>query len=132
MISRVQMDRSKTAGKSLLLGLVGPCASGKSTLQSGLTSRGYEARHIAQEHSYVPDMWLRITDPDVLIFLDVSFCSTIERRRINWNEADYEEQQRRLQHARCHAHLLIQTDELNEQQVLEEALRFLGFRRRDG
>jgi len=29
--------------------------------------------HIAQEHSYVPYMWKRITNPDLLIYLNASF-----------------------------------------------------------
>jgi adenylate kinase family enzyme len=53
----------------VLVGVVGPCGSGKSTLIAALEAQGYPCRHIAQEHSYVKDMWKRITNPDVLIFL---------------------------------------------------------------
>ena len=59
-----------------LIGVVGVCASGKSTLIKGLKERGFNARHIAQEHSYVKDMWKRITNPDLLVFLDDSRSRT--------------------------------------------------------
>ena len=109
-----------------LVGIVGVCASGKSTLISGLNARGIWTRHIAQEHSYVKDMWKRITDPDVLIFLDVNYPLTVQRRQLDWTEADWEEQQRRLLHARAHADLYINTDELSIEQVLEIAIAFVG------
>jgi adenylate kinase family enzyme len=47
----------------LLIGLVGVCASGKTTLAKILEEKGYHCRHISQEHSYVPDMWQRLTHP---------------------------------------------------------------------
>jgi cytidylate kinase len=112
--------------EQFLIGVVGVCASGKSTLIRGLESRGYRARHIAQEHSYVKDMWKRITNPDVLIFLDASYPVTIKRRQLNWLEADWAEQQRRLSHAREHADLTIQTDQRNVDEVLAEVVQFIG------
>lgn len=109
----------------MLIGIVGPCGSGKSTLTAGLRRRGYNVLHIAQEHSYVPDMWQRITNPDVLIFLQASFPVATQRRRLNWIETEYAEQQRRLAHARQHAHLYIDTDAMNIAEVLERVLQFL-------
>lgn len=82
-------------------------------------------RHIAQEHSYVQAMWQKITRPDILIFLNASYTVTCARRRLDWTEADYAEQQRRLTHARAHAQLVIETDSLSPQQVLEKVLAFL-------
>lgn len=118
-------DRTKDDRTRLLIGVVGVCAAGKSTLIGGLEMRGYRARHIAQEHSYVKDMWKRITNPDVLIFLDASYPITVQRRKLNWLEADWAEQQRRLSHAREHATFYIQTDGHSAEQVLGEVLRFL-------
>jgi hypothetical protein len=115
-------------GNSLLIGVVGVCASGKSTLIRGLETRGYRGRHIAQEHSYVKDMWKRITNPDVLIFLEASYATTVERRQLDWLEADWQEEQRRLIHARENADHIIQTDLQSAEQVLEEVIRFIeGF-----
>ena len=111
--------------KNFLIGVVGVCASGKSTLIRGLEARGYRGRHIAQEHSYVKDMWKRITNPDVLIFLDASYAVTVRRRKLNWVEADWQEEQRRLGHAREHADRYIQTDDRTAEQVLEEVITFV-------
>lgn len=109
-----------------LIGIVGPCAAGKSTLISGLTRHGFNARHIAQEHSYVPDMWQRLTQPDILIYLDVAYPTTLIRRQTNWNENEYQEQVRRLAHARQHADLAIDTTLLGIDEVLAAALDFLS------
>ena len=108
-----------------LIGVVGPCGSGKSTLIAALEQRGYTCRHIAQEHSYVPAMWQRIAKPDVLIFLGASFSVSTARRKLTWREEDHEEQYRRLAHARQHASVVIDTDDLTPQQVLQKALEFL-------
>lgn len=108
-----------------VVGIVGACGSGKSTLIAGLEAHGYACRHIAQEHSYVPAMWQRIAKPDVLIYLGVSFAVSTKRHRLQWQEKDYEEQLRRLAHAREHADILIETDHLTPAQVLQRALDFL-------
>jgi deoxyadenosine/deoxycytidine kinase len=108
-----------------LIGVVGPCGSGKSTLIAGLEKYGYACRHIAQEHSYVPAMWQIISRPDLLIYLDASFPVSTGRRRLDWQEKDYQEQIRRLAHARQYAHLFIDTDHLTPDQVLQKALDFL-------
>lgn len=107
------------------IGVVGPCASGKTTLVAGLKRRGYQVRHIAQEHSYVQDMWKRITDPDVLVYLDVSYPVSMQRRKLNWNFEEFQEQLRRLEHAKKHANLLIHTDHLTPDDVLEQVLQYL-------
>lgn len=116
-----------TANKPFLIGVVGPCGSGKTTLTVALDALGYTTRHIAQEHSYVKDMWKRITGPDVLIFLQASYKVTRQRRSkmIFWTEADYNEQQRRLGHALEYADLVINTDSLTPEQVLEQVLEFI-------
>jgi len=111
--------------KDLIIGVVGPCAAGKTTLIAGLRSAGYSGKHIAQEHSYVQDMWLRLTDPDVLIYLDVSYEITLIRRKLNWTEKEYLKQVDRIRHARTHADLYIDTDSLSIDQVLADALSYL-------
>ena len=119
------MTSEEPPGKRPLIGVVGPCGSGKSTLIAGLEARGYSCRHIAQEHSYVPSMWQVISKPDLLIFLHASFPVSTARRKLNWQEKDYNEQSRRLSHAREHAHIMIDTDDLTPNQVLQKALDFL-------
>jgi deoxyadenosine/deoxycytidine kinase len=116
-----------TASKQLLIGVVGPCGAGKSTLTEALDARGYSTRHIAQEHSYVKNMWKRISNPDALIFLQASFPVTKKRKKnlLFWTEADYDEQQRRLAHAYENADLIIETDDLSIQEVLDQAVDFI-------
>jgi guanylate kinase len=111
--------------RKILIGVVGPCGSGKSTLTAGLTRLGYRSRHIAQEHSYVKDMWQRLTMPDILVFLDASYLSTCQRRKLNWTEAEWQEQQHRLRHARANADLYLDTDGLSVEEVLERVLDFV-------
>lgn len=108
-----------------LVGVVGPCGSGKTTLITALESHGFACRHIAQEHSYVKDMWHRIANPDVLICLQASFPVCTARRKLNWNEADYIEQQRRLEHAHSNADLIVDTDLLSPEEVARRVLDFL-------
>ena len=108
-----------------LIGLVGVCASGKSTLIKELQTFGVNCRHIAQEHSYVPDMWQRLTHPDILVFLEVSYANTLERRKLNWTIAEYEEQLYRLRHAREHADLIINTNLSSPQEIASQILRYI-------
>lgn len=105
-----------------LIGIVGVCASGKSTLISELQRLGYHCRHIAQEHSYVPNMWQRLTNPDVLIYLSASYETTLARRNLNWTIVEYQTQLDRLCHARQNAHILIDTDQLSAPEVVQTAL----------
>lgn len=113
-------------GNRPLIGVVGPCGAGKSTLIAGLEGHGYSCRHIAQEHSYVPAMWQKISNPDILIFLHASFPVSTARRQLNWRLNDYEEQFRRLSHAQDHANIIIYTDDLTPEQVLQKALDYLN------
>lgn len=107
------------------IAVVGPCGSGKSTLVRLLKARGYEVHEPAQEHSGVPDMWQRVTAPDVLIYLDAELSTIAKRRRIQWRQEQLDELRHRLQHARRHADLYLPTDGLTPEQVLNRVLRFL-------
>lgn len=108
------------------IGIVGPCAAGKSTLVTGLNGAGITTSHIAQEHSYVPAMWQRISQPDLLIYLDVSYEVSIQRRSCNMTPAEFDDQLKRLAHAMEHADLYIHTDSLKPGQVLDRVLVFLS------
>ena len=118
------MDKDDPA-RPYLIGIVGPCGSGKTTLKNNLLARGYSARAIAQEHSFVPAMWEKITHPDYLVFLDASYPITILRKKFNWNETEYQEQHRRLLYARTKADLYIQTDDLTPMDVMEYVIAHL-------
>ena len=119
-------------GFKLLVGIVGPCGAGKSTLAEGLQRNGWQARAIAQEHSFVKDMWQRLTRPDVLIFLQASCSVGAKRRQMQWTESEWEEQQRRLAHAHEHADFRLNTDPLGIQDVLNLVLEFLQDQGRPG
>lgn len=111
---------------SLRVAVVGPCVSGKSELVGALREAGYEARHVAQEHSYAPSMWQRISKPDLLIFLDVDYEAAKKRRpRINWGPERLEEQAVRLAHAREHCDLYVDTSNLSREAVRDRVLRFV-------
>ena len=107
------------------IGVVGPCAAGKSTLVAALSKCGYKAKNIAQDHSYVADMWQRLTNPRVLIYLSASYSTTMARRNINWTQKEYDEQLRRLTHAHAHADLILETDDLTPDEVLKSVQSFL-------
>lgn len=109
-----------------MIAVVGPCASGKSTLVDLLRQQGYNAREVNQEHSYVPTMWQRFTEPDLLIYLDVSQETASERRRAEAEATWWNALNQRLRHASQHADLIIETDDLTPRQVLTRALAFLG------
>lgn len=108
-----------------LIAVVGPCAAGKSLLVRALRERGYQVREVAQEHSYVPAMWQRITQPDVLIYLDVSWEVARQRRRTEAGPGWWAELAHRLRHARQHADLYVQTDGLAAGEVLGKVVGFL-------
>ncbi len=113
------------ATPSLRVAVVGPCAAGKSTLVAALRAAGYEARHPAQEHSYVPDMWRRLVDPDVLIYLDISYEALLTRRP-HFGEPEFLEREKaRLAHARAHADVEVDTSALTPEEVRATVVTFL-------
>lgn len=112
---------------SLRVAVVGPCASGKSTLIEALREAGYDARHPAQEHSYVKDMWLRLVAPDILIYLDISYEASRRRRPgQDLGEDGMAEQARRLSHARQHADLYVDTSDMTAEEVRGAVLAYLA------
>lgn len=115
-----------SGGRQPRIGVVGVCASGKSTLVRGLTELGYDAFAIAQEHSGVPFLWQR-KNPDFLIMLDASY-ETVRRRRpdLLLSSEQIDEQRQRLRHAREHAHLYLPTDDLTIEQVRRKVIEALS------
>lgn len=110
---------SDTGNDTLNIGIVGPCSAGKTTLIYSLREKGFDVRHIAQEHSYVPDMWQLLVHPDILVYLDVSYAESMRRRPLDMNSFDFDEQNRRLEHAREHADIYINTEGILPEEVLK-------------
>ena len=112
--------------KNLVIGVVGVCKSGKTVLKEGLEKLGYSVQHIAQEHSSAPSMWKKIANPDILIYLVVSFENTLKRSTLNWKEKEYQEQLRCLEHAKSKADLIVQTDEMTIEEVINYVVGYLS------
>lgn len=111
----------------LHIAVVGPCAAGKSTVITALREAGFRARQVAQEHSYVPDMWRRVSRTDLLVYLDVDLETILRRRpHFNFKPADLTEQNRRLSHAREHCDLYLDTSGLDVAEVRQQVLSFLS------
>ena len=108
------------------IGVVGPCGAGKTTLIVALKNMWYQASHIAQEHSYLPNMWARLVNPDILVYLNASFVVSTQRRNLDWSRQEYDEQVLRLQDAHQHADLVIETDGLTPSEVLHRVLDFVN------
>ncbi len=104
--------------------VVGPCASGKTTLARGLRRLGYDASVCGQEHSEIASLW-RHTEPDVVIALDVDLETIRRRRGSDWPEEIYKLQQRRLADARAVAALVLDTSRLGPDATLQTVDRRL-------
>ncbi len=114
--------------EEIKVAIVGPCSSGKSTLRQALVSSGYRnIKMPTQEHSYVKDMWQRITKPDLLIYLDVDYPTTLARRpHIDLGPERVETQNDRLSHAREHADFYLDTSPLTPKEIAKIVLEFLN------
>jgi hypothetical protein len=106
--------------------VVGPCASGKTSLADGLRRHGYDVVVSGQEHSDIPHLWRR-ADPDIVIVLSVDL-ETLRRRRHNgaWPAWLFERQQRRLRQAVSAATMVIDTSHRDASTVLRLVLARLG------
>jgi len=98
--------------------IVGPCASGKTTLVATLARRGIRARSVAQEHSNAPFLF-RHRPADLLVFLDVSYDEVRRRRDVPWGPERLRDEAVRLREARAAADLLVMTDGLRPEKVAD-------------
>ncbi|MFO7941027.1 MAG: hypothetical protein R6U92_00030 [Bacillota bacterium] len=127
MTSSSRSDSSPGRCRPTRVIIVGPCASGKSTLAEGLRELGYDANSMAQEHSSIRRMHAR-RDPDYLIYLKVSYDEIRRRRRVSWGPDHLDRQLGRLRWAKEDADLVVTTDGKAPREVLAEVLAFI----RDG
>ena len=119
-------DSKLLHSKPLRVAVVGPCSAGKSTLSQTLKSLGIDTRQPAQEHSYVPDMWRRVSRPDILIYLDVDYVNATRRRpHLGGGLPRLHVQQERLIHARQHCDFYLDTSALSPDEVQERVIAFL-------
>ncbi len=107
--------------------IVGPCASGKSTLRARLQARGFtQVRVVAQEHSSIRDLWKMRGYPEVLIYLDArAETANVRQGRSDWTQAARDEQLDRLRDARAACDLHLPTDELTPNEVAERVVEHL-------
>lgn len=114
-----------------MIAVVGPCGAGKSTLVAALRARGIHAREVAQEHSYVPAMWQRLTRPDLLVYLAVSKETAQQRLKRELTGWMWQGMEERLTHARAHADLTVETDALTPAEVVERVCEWCEHRREE-
>ncbi len=70
-------------------------------------------------------MWKKITNPDVLVFLMVSYQVSMLRRNLNWTISEYQEQLFRLRHAGEHADLIIDTNNFSPDEIETIVISYL-------
>lgn len=112
-------------GKGPRVVVVGPCASGKTTLVESLKRIGVDARVSGQEHSAIRNLWRRL-NPDVLVALDLDLETLRRRRDPAWSSDLYGVQHLRLEEAFHAADVLIDTSDAREEEVLERVLAVIA------
>ncbi len=105
--------------------VVGPCASGKTTLVAGLRRLGYRATVCGQEHSDIPTLWQH-SAPDLVVALDIDLATLRRRRGEEWPEWLYLIQRRRLRGATAAADVRVDTSVLDEAEVLRRVVADLA------
>lgn len=104
---------------------MGVCGAGKSTLEQRLRALGFDAFSVAQEHSYVRELW-RKRAPDVLVYLDANLSTIRRRGHKTFSRILLEDERKRLAWARRRADIYIKTDRLTPDEVVGTVLDFLA------
>jgi deoxyadenosine/deoxycytidine kinase len=117
-------DHAIRAASSLTVVIVGPCASGKSTLAANLQQHGVDARVSGQEHSEIGTLWRR-QDPDLVIGLRIDLETLRARRGSTWSASLFDRQLQRLQAAYDAADIVLDTGTLNESEALSAVLTYI-------
>lgn len=103
-----------------LILVVGTCASGKTTLATGLRQAGYNARAFALEHSHSPRVWRR-RQPRWLVALCCTYDTLVARRGVLWPKARWLLQLEKIEDAWESADLRIVTDGLRPESLVHIA-----------
>lgn len=113
-----------------LVVIVGPCASGKSTLAKNLEEHGVRTHVVGQEHSAIKRLWQR-RQPDFVVALDVDLETLRRRRGATWPADLYRLQHERLADAFSAASITIDTSDVPELDVVSMVLETLGQEKHD-
>jgi broad-specificity NMP kinase len=105
--------------------VVGPCASGKSTLANQLRELGHDVRVSGQEHSSIRNLWQKI-EHDLLVALETDLDTVRARRSPSWPEDIYQRQQERLRDAYAAADVVIDTAVASPDEVVRQVLDLIG------
>ncbi len=108
-----------------VIGVVGNCAAGKTTLVSGLKAQGFSAVNIAQEHSAASQLWRR-KNPDFLVCLSCTLETAKSRRKISWDQGRLDDQWKRLANAKDHCNLYLPTDGMTIEEVLDTVIKIVS------
>lgn len=120
---------SRVAGPKVVV--VGPCASGKSTLVRNLRNEGIDAFVAGQEHSAIRNLWAK-RDPDIIVALDIDLETLRERRGASWPSNLYRAQHERLSNAFAAATAIIDTGCVPEEVVAARVIEIVTNFRPDG
>jgi GTPase SAR1 family protein len=104
--------------------VIGPCASGKTSLTTRLQRLGYDAVASGQEHSEIAELW-RHQQPDVVIGLRIRLDTLRRRRSVDWSEAIYGRQMARLESGYRHADLVLDCDAIGQEAVADRVVAWL-------
>jgi deoxyadenosine/deoxycytidine kinase len=104
--------------------VIGPCASGKTSLTTRLQGLGYDALACGQEHSEISELW-RHRQPDVVVGLRIALDTLRQRRSDAWSEDIYARQMTRLASGYRHADLMIECDAIDQVAVVERVVAWL-------
>lgn len=123
------MTEEESDQRPIRIAVVGPCASGKSTLVRRLRAEGWDARMPAQEHSGIPDMWRKLLAPDILVALDAR-DEVLQSRRpdVDLDSKYLATERERLAHAHAHADLIIDTSDLTPDEAYARLAAWLADR----
>ena len=120
MTDNADPSGSKTT-TDLIIVIVGPCASGKTTLAANLSALGFDARVIGQEHSEIHSLWAK-PEPDVVIALHIDLETLRIRRGPTWSKRLFDAQHHRLRDAYAAADLHLDTSILDEEEVVRQVV----------